>query len=296
MIRSLLAAALLAAWCTAAAQSPVRTPFALLGDAPYSQAHANLLDTVIDEINAQKVAFVVHLGDITGGQGPCTDEWFEARRKQFARFAAPFVLVPGDNEWTDCHRTGYDPMERLAKIRQLFHSQPVNLPGFTRQSSAYPEHVRWTHDRALLVGINVPGSNNNVGRTPAMDAESGTRMSAVFAWLDSAFALVKSSRDLDMLVVMMQANPDFEGKRRPVDTLDGYAELRVKLETMAQRLGKPLVVAHGDTHQYKFDRPSKNAPGLVRIEVDGWPWMGWVLVLTTSDPAKPVSAGRFLNQ
>lgn len=296
MSRSVLAAALLAACCTAAAQSAERTPFALLGDAPYSQAHANLLDTMIDEINAQKVAFAVHLGDITGGLGPCTDEWFEARRKQFARFAAPFVLVPGDNDWTDCHRSGFDPMERLAKIRQLFHSHPVDLPGFARQSSAYPEHVRWTHDRAVLVGINVPGSNNNVGRTPAMDAESATRMTAVFAWLDSAFAQVKSSRDLDMLVVMMQANPDFEGKRRPVNTLDGYAELRVKLDTMAQRLGKPLVVAHGDTHQYRHDRPAKNAPGLVRIEVDGWPWMGWVMVRTTPDPAKPVSAGRFLNQ
>lgn len=296
MTRSIIAAALLAACFAAAAQPSQRTPFALLGDAPYSQAHANLLDSTIDEINTHKVAFVVHLGDITGGQGPCTDEWFEARKKQFARFAAPFVLVPGDNEWTDCQRTGYDPMERLAKIRQLFHSQPVDLPGFTRQSAAYPEHVRWTHDRALLVGINVPGSNNNVGRTPAMDAESATRMRAVFAWLDSAFELVKSSRDLDMLVVMMQANPDFEGRRRPVDTIDGYAELRAKLEVIAQRLGKPLVVAHGDTHQYKFDRSVRNAPGLVRIEVDGWPWMGWVMVRTTPNPAKPVSAGRFLNE
>lgn len=294
MSRTVLAAALLAACCTAAAQSSERTPFALFGDAPYSQAHANLMDTTIDEINANKVAFVVHLGDITGRD--CSDAWFEARAKQFARFSAPFVLVPGDNEWTDCHIAGFDPMERLAKIRELFHARPLSLPGFARQSSGYPEHVRWTHDRALFVGINVPGSNNNVGRTPAMDGESAARMRAVFAWLDGAFESVKSSRDLDMLVVLMQADPDFEGKRRPVNTLDGYAELRVKLETMAQRLGKPLVVAHGDTHQYRHDRPAKNAPGLVRIEVDGWPWMGWVMVRTTPDPAKPVSAMRFLNQ
>ena len=294
MIRFAIAALLASACCAAAAQAPRRTPFALLGDAPYSQAHANLLDSMIDEINDEKVAFAVHLGDITSRD--CTDAWLEARARQFARFAAPFVLVPGDNEWTDCHISGFDPMERLAKIRKLFHSQPVNLPGFVRQSADYPEHARCTHDRALLVGINVPGSNNNLGRTPAMDAEHATRMKAVFAWLDGAFELAKSSRDVESLIVMMQANPDFEGRRRPVDTLDGYAELRAKLESIAKRLGKPLVVAHGDTHQYKDDRPVPGAPNLVRIEVDGWPWMGWVMVRTTPDPAKPVSAGRFLSQ
>ena len=38
--------------------------FALLGDVPYSQPHANLLDAMIDRINREKPAFVVHVGDI----------------------------------------------------------------------------------------------------------------------------------------------------------------------------------------------------------------------------------------
>ena len=34
------------------------------------------------------------------------------------------IYVPGDNEWTDCHRAnngGYDPLERLAFLRAMFY-------------------------------------------------------------------------------------------------------------------------------------------------------------------------------
>ena len=292
MIRALLAAALLAASLGSAAQGTPRTPFSLLGDVPYSQPHANLLDAMIDDINKAQPAFVVHLGDITGGNGPCTDEWLEARQRQFGRFKAPFVLMIGDNEWTDCHRTGFDPLERLAKVRRLFHSKDPALPGFTRQSAAYPEHVRWTHDHTLFVGLNVPGSNNNLGRTPEMDAEYATRMKAVHAWLNEAVALARSP-EIETLVVMMQANPLFEGRRSSLP--DGYAGLRAVLAKIAATLGKPLVVAHGDTHRFRVDNPVASAPNLVRIEVDGWPWLGWLKVRMTPDLGHPVEVERFLN-
>lgn len=293
-MRLLLAAALLAASFPAGAQSVQRTPFALLGDVPYSQPHANLLDAMIDDMNGAKPAFVVHLGDITGGNGPCTDEWIEARKRQFGRFSAPFVLVIGDNEWTDCHLTGFDPLERLAKVRQLFHSGPVALPGFARQSAGYPEHVRWTHDRALFVGLNVPGSNNNLGRTAQMDAEYETRMKAVFAWLEEGVALARAP-EIETLVVMMQADPLFEGRPGGLTTPDGYATLRAALEASALKLGKPLVLAHGDTHRFRHDHPVPRAPNLVRVEVDGWPWLGWLKVLASPDPADPIVVERFLN-
>ena len=291
-MRVCFAAVLLAATFAVFAQGNDRAPFALLGDVPYSQANANLLDSMINEINAENPAFVVHLGDITGRD--CSDAWLEARQKQFERFAAPFVLVPGDNEWTDCHITGHDPMERLAKVRALFHSVPVRLPGFARQWGRYPEHMRWTHSGALFVALNVPGSNNNLGRTKEMDAEHAARMKAVFEWLDEAVAIARTSNEIETLIVLMQANPNFENRLRISTASDGYAGLREKLEGIARDLGKPLVVAHGDSHVYKFDRPSRNAPALWRVEVDGWPWMGWVKARTTPVPAKPVAAERRL--
>jgi hypothetical protein len=294
--RAILILLLLLAGCTAGAQraEPQAGMFALLGDVPYTQPHANILDAMIDRINREKPAFVVHVGDITGGQGPCTDAWLEARAKQFARFETPFVLVPGDNEWTDCHRTGFDPLERLAKIRSLFHSRPLALPGFARQSAAYPEHSRWIFGKAVFVTLNVPGSNNNLGRTPAMDQESAARMDAVLAWLDEGVRAA-AAPGIGKLVVFMHADPDFaetHNRKQP----DGYARLLDAFRRHAAALKKPLVVGHGDTHRFRHDRPLEGVPNFVRIEVDGWPWLGWLKVGVATDPAEPISVERILNQ
>lgn len=239
--------------------------FALMGDTPYSQAQANLLEHLIDQVNAERLAFVAHIGDITSGQGPCEDEWLAARKRQFARFQPPFVLLPGDNEWTDCHRSGMDPLERLAKWRELFCID-VALPGFRRQPGRYCENVRWESEGIVFVGLNVPGSNNNVGRTAAMDQESGERMRAVFAWLEQAEQQVRGGK---VLVVLMQANPFL----RPRGRTDGFSELRARLAGLAQKHPRRVVLVHGDTHQYRDDEP---IPGLRRIEVPGAPRVEWL--------------------
>ena len=296
MIRALLLALLLGG-CSAFAQrdappGPARDArpnpaqdarqnlaFALFGDAPYSHSHANLLEDVIDEINAAPMAFAVHLGDIAAGTGPCGDAWMEARAKQFARIAHPFVLVLGDNEWVDCHRTGHDPLERLAKLRELFHARSPDLPGFVRQSTAYPEHARWQAGGALFITLNVPGSNNNLGRTKAMDTEHAMRMRAVHAWLDDAVARA-AAREIERLVILLHANPRLEkmdlGSRFDNGGEDGYLGLRRALRAHAQKLAKPMLLAHGDTHSFKHDRPLSGAGNLVRVEVDGWPSLGWL--------------------
>ena len=115
--------------CALAPERSAAYSFAFMGDMPYSYAQANLLDSLIDRVNAEPLAFAAHVGDITSGQGPCGDDLLLERKRQFERFRTPFVLLPGDNDWTDCHRTGFDPMERLAKWRQLF-CIPVDVPGF----------------------------------------------------------------------------------------------------------------------------------------------------------------------
>jgi hypothetical protein len=236
--------------------------FALMGDVPYAPSGVGALNAMIDEMNAQRLAFVVHIGDITSGRGPCGDDWLEARQRQFARFTRPFVLLPGDNEWTDCRRTGFDPLERLEKWRSLF-CVSVDLPAFERQSGKYCENVRWLYDNAVFVGLNVPGGNNNLGNDPL---EHGERMHAVFAWLDQAEAL---ARQRDALVVLMHANPF----QRRLLGADGYAAVRERLRRLGrERPGKVLLV-HGDTHYFRDNEP---LPGLQRVEVFGWPQIRWV--------------------
>jgi len=233
-----------------------------MGDVPYGTSSLAPLDAMIGEMNSQRLAFVVHVGDLTAGTGPCGDDWLEARKAQFGHLRAPFVLLPGDNEWTDCHRGGFEPLERLQKWRSLFCT-PVALESFVRQPGKYCENVRWLHDDFVFVGLNIPGSNNNLGDDPA---ENGERMPAVFAWLDEAEAL---ARQRDGLVVLMHANP-FRTRRLGAD---GYVAVRDRLRRLGQEMPGKVLLVHGDTHQFQDDEP---LPGLRRVEVFGWPQIRWV--------------------
>jgi len=293
-VRRSLALLLLALWgCTLHIPPPLpstenaRLTFALIGDTPYNTTEAYALDAMIEQMNREDLAFVIHVGDITSGRGPCSDEWFEARKRQFGKFKHPFVIVPGDNDWVDCHRSGHDPMERLNRFRELFEAGDASLGERTlrleRQSGRYAEyreHMRWVAANVLFVGINVQGTNNNLGRTPAMDAEHRSRMAAVFAWLeDSAQLAVKSG--LAGMLIFTQADPDFERKIKRKGP-DGFAEFRDRLRTLALKFGKPILFVNGDAHLYKLDQPLADpATGdpirnFTRVVVFGSPQTRWI--------------------
>ena len=209
----------------------------------------------------------MHLGDIGASARACNDEWLAARKRQFERIRHPFVLVPGDNEWSDCK----EPLRRLAAWRSMFCVSPLKLE---RQKGEYCEHVRWQAGGYVFVVLNVPGSNNHL-RHP----EHAPRMRAVFAWLDEAAALAARREGL---VILMQANPFVTFPR------DGYAALREKLKQIAQQMPGRVVLAHGDTHVYRDDEP---LPGLRRVEVWGSPFVGW-LRAAIADGALTVETGR----
>jgi hypothetical protein len=255
--------ALLLAAC--AAQPPMPADalvFGVLGDAPYNEGEVERLDGVIDRMNAEKLAFVVHVGDIGSSEHACNDAWLRERKRQFERIRHSFLLLPGDNEWSDCRQ----PLERLKAWRTLF-CQP-NLPKLERQAGAYCEHVRWEAGGWVFVALNVPGRDNNL-RHP----EHAPRMQAVFAWLDEAAALAANAKGL---VVLMQANPFTTAPR------DGFAPLRARLRDLGARHPRRVVLIHGDTHLYRDDEP---LPGVRRIEVWGSPFVDWTRVgLNAAEP------------
>jgi hypothetical protein len=262
-------------------------PFGLMGDVPYNAAEVEQLDMLIDDLNRQELAFVVHVGDITSGQGPCTDEWFQARLAQFNRIRHPFVVIPGDNDWLDCRRSGMDPTERLARFRQLFEAgdsslgaRPMRVERPSGQYADFREHMRWEAGNVLFVTLNVQGGNNNRGNSPAPADEFRQRMAAVYAWLNESERIAVQKK-LAGLVILIQANPDFEDtwlKRTRPGAPDGFADFRDALRALSVRFAKPILLVHGDTHRFKLDQPLKDASGAVlrnftRVEVWGSPWM-----------------------
>jgi hypothetical protein len=188
---------------------------------------------------------VVHLGDIGSSAQACADAWLLERKKQFARIRHRFILLPGDNEWSNCK----DPLGRLRRWREIFCEQP----------GEFCEHRRWEAGGWVFVALNVPGHDNNV-RHP----EHKPRMQEVLSRLEDAAALAESRAGL---VVLMQANPFVTFPR------DGFASLRQSLERLAAKSPGRVVLIHGDTHLYRQDEP---LPGLRRIEVWGSPIVSWM--------------------
>jgi hypothetical protein len=295
--RSLAAVAL--AGLALCAHGAERFSFAAFGDTPYFAFAEPAVARLIAGLADAKVDFVVHVGDFKLGAASCSDEVFIERRRLFDASPVPFIFVPGDNEWIDCRSVlagGHDPLERLAQLRALFHAGEASLGqrrlALARQSadsrfSAYRENVRWAFGGIVFVALNVPGSNNNLGRNPAMDAEHAARMAANFEWLDEAVRRAEAP-DVRGLVVFAHADPRFRGAAPRVD---GYARYREVLRTHAEWLGKPMLLVHGDGHRYRADQPLRDrATGrrletFTRVEVFGTPELNWVRI--DVDPAGP---------
>jgi hypothetical protein len=293
--------------CTASTELRAAPPsakafsFALMGDMPYWGFEEPLVRQVIADINHEPAKFVVHIGDIKNGMSRCSDELFRDRLEMFSHSLHPFIYVPGDNEWTDCHRPsdgGYDPVERLDKLREIFfvderslgeNSLPLIRQSRTPAFAKYRENVRWQFANVLFVGLNVPGSNNNFGRSADADAEYRERSLANAAWLEAAFRIAKQ-RKLLGVAIFIQADPDFS-LRRLRKPRSGYREFVTQLAAEAAAFKRPVLLAHGDSHRYIVDRPlfdpasGKAVRNVLRVETFGSPTINWVRI--TVDPDDP---------
>ena len=278
--------------------------FGLFGDTPYSRFEREQLPDMLAEMGRESLAFAVHDGDIKNGSSLCSDEVLRDILGVFRAAPLPLVFVPGDNEWTDCHRSnngGYDPLERLAKLRELFFAGEASLGQrpmpLQRQSrdpafAAYRENVRWEAGGALFVGLNLPGSDNNyhgTSRSGGPVAEFVERGAANRAWLAQAFALARS-RKLAGILIVIQANPEFEAASAGHPRA-GYRDFIQQLREETQGFAGQVVLVHGDSHRQHIDQPLLDAQAqdvvknFTRVETFGFPFMGWVK--GTVDPADP---------
>lgn len=292
--------------------------YAVIGDAPYGTQALTDFPRLIAGINADPaVRLVIHVGDVKGGSDLCTDAWFASVAAGFATFSDPLVFTPGDNDWTDCwplKARQVDPLELLAKVRSMFFPDGRSLgqrPMAVRNQSADPnfakfrENLRWSTGGVTFVTLHIVGSNDNLGRTPQMDAEHRERKSANLAWMRQAFAEAKAEASLG-LVILTQANPGFENfwppaaktryfipfiaRGQPLPSPNtAYKDYVVALAEELENFDKPVAYVHGDTHLFRSDKPlysgktSRVFENFTRIETFGWPDSHWVRIEV--DPA-----------
>ncbi|MCW2491230.1 MAG: hypothetical protein JWN47_594 [Frankiales bacterium] len=273
--------------------------FAVLGDIPYGPAQISAFPKVIAQINADPaVQWVDHLGDIKDGSSVCSDAYFQTIRSQFDQFKDPLVYTVGDNEWTDCHRTnngGYNPLERLAAIRQLFFPQPGHTlgrhsaPVISQAGQGIPEDVRWERADVSFAALHIVGSNNslapwtgNTAPTPEQAAEVLARTSAAISEIHDTFATARQHHDK---AVTLLTQADMFDPTVTDPTFASYYGFQPIVQAIAREsaaFGGPVYLFNGDSHVYNSDNPlaagskwlsfygvSQPVQNLARVTVDG---------------------------
>jgi hypothetical protein len=298
--------------------------FALIGDTRYNDEGSAHFGPMRDEINQdRKLKWVVHVGDILGGT-PCSDELHYERLADFQAFMMPFIYTPGDNEWTDCHYSflgGFNPIERLDRLREIFYPVPGMSLGHspikvdTQASEAgfeqYVENVRFVRGGIVFVTVHMVGSRNGLEpwnrsfgpgtaydptdtvATPRQDRldEVAARIAAGVDWLDKAFQLANEI-DSPGVFIVSHANPGFITRFETAPVDEGFIDWQAAIRKHAVNFRRPVVLAHGDTHTARIDKPltaptvpvvpAAPNPAFVenftRVETFGFPDTHWIRV------------------
>ena len=268
--------------------------FLATGDLPYSSQQEAAFRRLLKQSADEDFAFLMHVGDFKAQSAPCSDEEFDKVRKLFRAYPKPVVYTPGDNEWTDCHGVGADPIERLSRIRALFFKDPKTLrldqlravhQSRQRKFAIYQENYRFTKAGVMFIVAHVVGSGNNhrPDHAPSL-AEFNARSAANRAFLEESFSLALQTK-ASAVAVVIHANPDFENGSQA-----GFKTFLATMRGFLTKYRNPVVCIHGDTHYYRIDKPLKDKSGSVflhftRMEVFGSPNVAGVIV--TVDPKDP---------
>ncbi len=278
--------------------------FAIFGDAPYGRIEQIKVGKLIRALNTADLQWVINLGDILWY--PCSEQLFRARFELFQHIRHPFIYTPGDNEWADCHERiagSYQPLDRLQSLRSIFFPDPSSSTGgatldLVSQAADsifndFPENARWTHEGIVFATVHVVGSWNAgerfVGRSWQDDAARARRDSAGINWLRQAF---QTAHEIEAkgVVIAMHADPSFDA---PLDDPErmAYDGFLFELEKQVERFGRPVLLIHGDNHEFVVDKPLKRRTtgrvleNFTRLESFGSPDVGWVSVLVDTSSA-----------
>jgi hypothetical protein len=258
--RPLLLAALCVAACAAAApKHDDAYRFGVIGHSFSADGEARL-QQALGEVDEKSLSFVVVTG-IKGSAEGCGDKLYQQRRDLIDDARRPVIVAPAASDWTDCKNSAgrSSAIERLARLRELFHAEPQSLGmskiPLTRQSMSprfrgYAENAHWEVGNVLYATINIPSNNNHYLPAAGRNSEYEDRLVANRFWLNRLFAIARSDK-VDAIVLFSEGDlkPFSEPTgfrallRRAPPGQDGFGEPRRLVLSLAQKFpGKVLLV------------------------------------------------------
>lgn len=277
------------------------TQFALIGDSPYDDANLPKYERIIDRINeTSQIDWVVHVGDMKSGISNCRDEDLQRLYELNQRFEAPFVLTPGDNDWFDCQREiagGWDRLDRLDKLREVFYKQPalaVVSQGGSGRFGDFVENVYWQDKGVVFATVHLTGLSGTEG---GIDLHNDIQNAAV-EWMGRVFEEARASNAAGVFIATQADIYPFSGERswlasvcpdcvgvRPL-----YEQFHEALLIHAREFEKPILLAVGDTHIFRVDKPLYDGDDLVehftRVEGFGEDNIHWVRIVVRPETSQ----------
>jgi hypothetical protein len=289
---------------TWSAEADGRFSFVALGCMPYGKDNFAAYERLLGEINRHRPAFTVHCGDTKAGSEAPTEAILLQVRTWFNTLEGAVIYTPGDNEWTDVHRTNHgaaDPLVWLGKVRSLYFSAERSLgrapiPLVTQRRdpafAKFVENARWSREGVIFATVHVVGSNNNnQPNVPGAVEEFRARDAANAAWVRAAFAEARQT-NAPGVAFFFQAEPINHLAAAQRDGRDsGFLQFLTTMDEEARTFAKPVLLVHADEHRYRLEpkvtliQSAGPLENVTRLETFGANNLHAVLVVV--DPASP---------
>lgn len=277
---------------------PGFNPDTVTGPNPGDSRQLNATPAFIDAVNHDnKVSWILHAGDIHSGSQFCTLAYNQAVYNLWKQFEIPLVYTPGDNEWSDCHKSkeggnkqdaqgnyvdyaNGNPVANLALIRSMFFKNPgwtlggdrkhllsqslANYPGKPAADAEYVENVLWEKSKVLFLTLNIPGgSNNDDDNWFGAAAKTGEQVQEVAQRSAADLRWIDVAFDQakahgdKAVVIMEQADMWDRDGGSDANHISNYNQFIDRIAARSQAFGKPVLLINGDSHYYRSDNPLK---------------------------------------
>jgi len=251
----------------------------VLADTPYSDKEKQMLQgpngLLYRLINETNPTVVMHLGDFKSGGKSCTDDLLREHKALLAQiYPGKIIYTPGDNDWTDCDRStllySFNELERLDfLIKLMFKTPPLltnDLPSIMTQHSQI-ENKLWINDRLAISTLHIVGTSNgraNIDKSKQDDAikKVDARDKINLTWLKK---IEDKSKDFDALIIGFQADIYQQSvvdsgscDNSSLTACDAFSLYRQAFKDLAKRINKPILISHGDTGEFCFEKLDSN--------------------------------------